>query len=577
MSFPLQAFVILQFILLTNLSAQIIFSEVMFDLPGADYHDEFIELYNLSSATTVDIEGWLIADSTHVDRIVAIGEGATLEPGQFAVILDGSYFDNSERYDDVIPAGARILKIDDNAFLRNGLTNSKPQNLKLLNRDSQVVQEYRYSIGNQPGYSDEKILLTPDNDSTNWANSNVLGGTPGSRNSVTPYEYDIGFGNNGLIVHPTFNLLSGRQVNVRVTIMNRGLNRFQANVLLHLFIDSNKDSLFDPNETLLLNESLVLQLEPSETYSLETNWTPDNAGKYWLVGTIEAPSDENSLNNTHVLELDIYESAEHLIINEIKFLSDDGEPEWIELFNSGEDALSLQQWAIADNRDTVRIDSSLIVNPGEFFVISADTGLMRRYSLSGDQLLTLSGMPTFNNTEDVVYLLNPAGHWIEQVPYSKDWLEGQAWRNPSLERIHQNSDSRLARNWGPSTSDYGATPGRENSINAEALPVETGIQIAPNPFSPDNDGHEDHAVIALKLPLETARIRVEIFNINGIKIRTIVDNHFSGSMQSVIWNGRDDRKKRVPAGIYIVYVQFLNDRRGVIRELKKTIVVARRL
>ena len=74
------------------LKAQVTFTEVMFDLEGADYHDEFIEVYNLSTTDSVNFTGWYLSDSTNIDRLTEAGEGISLAPLSFAVILDGSYF-----------------------------------------------------------------------------------------------------------------------------------------------------------------------------------------------------------------------------------------------------------------------------------------------------------------------------------------------------------------------------------------------------------------------------------------------------------------------------------------------------
>jgi len=107
-----------------GLNAQIVFNEVMYDAEGADYHDEFIELVNLSGLDTVDLSGWHLSDSLYDDIISDAGNGLKLAPRQYAVILDGSYFANSTTYDDIIPDSALIVTISDNAFTKSGLSNS---------------------------------------------------------------------------------------------------------------------------------------------------------------------------------------------------------------------------------------------------------------------------------------------------------------------------------------------------------------------------------------------------------------------------------------------------------------------
>ena len=184
------------------LKAQVTFTEVMFDLEGADYHDEFIEVYNLSTTDSVNFTGWYLSDSTNIDRLTEAGEGISLAPLSFAVILDGSYFENSTTYDDIIPDSALIITIDGGAFSLNGLTNSVPKTLSLFDTDSQLVDSYRYSIDNKPSFSDEKILINTDNSVSNWGNSLIKLGTPGFRNSISPYDLDIGLDSDALSCHP---------------------------------------------------------------------------------------------------------------------------------------------------------------------------------------------------------------------------------------------------------------------------------------------------------------------------------------------------------------------------------------
>ncbi|HGY55437.1 MAG TPA: hypothetical protein ENK44_07045 [Caldithrix abyssi] len=563
-------------LLVLKLNAQITFSEVMFDVVGSDAHDEFIEIYNLSSTETVDLSGWRLSDSLAEDRLTDAGSGLLLKPEQFAVILDGSYWENSDTYQDVIPDEALILTIDDKALGSGGLTNSKGKLLSLIDGSGAVVDSYRYSPDNMPGYSDEKIMLSVDNSAENWANSAVLGGTPGYRNSVTPYDYDIGFATAALSYHPAL-AYSLQPIQIEGKASNLGVQNFQAPLHILLFIDSDENGQQDADEEVLIDSDENIDLPVGEVFSFSAQWVPRRAGRYRLAAQIESAADENSVNNTTSVEIPVVESLETVSINEIKFLTFDGEPEWIELLNNGERPLTLQDWAIADSRDTCRIDSLLYLYPGQYKIIAADSGLARFYPLDDSLIFILKKLPTLNNDKDVVYLLNPAGGWVEQAPYNVDWLEGEEWRKPSLERIYYKLDPRSSLNWGPSTDKNGATPGRQNSLFTAPGGQKGSLQIEPNPFSPDGDGFEDHALITVHSATAASRLRADIFDITGRKIRTLQDNVFSGSNAQLVWNGRDDSGTKVRMGIYVVFVQLLDDRSGVLQEMKETVVVAGRL
>ena len=330
-------------------------------------------------------------------------------------------------------------------------------------------------------------------------------------------------------------------------------------------------------DVVIKNENMSIDLIPQQTTTIKTDWTPQQAGTYNFVALIESDADQNILNNMVTKEIMIVESRETVKINEIRFLTDEGESEWLELINVGDETLSLQDWAIADLKDTCRIDTSLILKSGEYKVLASDEGTVAKYGIDDSVICILDNFPSFNNTSETIFLLKPTGGWVEQVPYTIDWLEGEDWRKPSLERINYNLDSRIARNWGPSTDPAGATPGAKNSLFTLIKPNSLKIHIEPNPFSPDGDGFEDHTIISIESPAEAARMRLDIYDILGRKVRTIKDNSFTGSTINLVWDGQNDKGQKVNMGIYIIFLQILDDRNGVLKEIKESVVVAGKL
>ena len=163
------------------------------------------------------------------------------------------------------------------------------------------------------------------------------------------------------------------------------------------------------------------------------------------------------------------------------------EPEWIELVNCGQEILYLRDWSIADLSDTVVIDTSVYIEPGEYLVLSKDS-LSEYYEISKENLIFLKKIPTFNDQEDAISLIEPAGNWVERVIYEQGWLEGEEFRSPSLERINPSLYENKSENWGPSVDPDGATPGRINSIFSDLDEKKTSLEVIPSPFSPDADG-----------------------------------------------------------------------------------------
>jgi hypothetical protein len=164
---------------------QIVLSEVMFDPDGSEQTDEFIEIWNSSNTDSYDLAGWQIGDGSGEDVLADAGKGMILSPGQYGLILDPDYFENSVLYDYLIPETALVLTIDGPTLGSGGLSNSQPETIILFDPDHSVVSRYVYSTGNSSGHSDEKLDLMGSDGAGNWMDSAVLNGTPGFRNSVS--------------------------------------------------------------------------------------------------------------------------------------------------------------------------------------------------------------------------------------------------------------------------------------------------------------------------------------------------------------------------------------------------------
>jgi hypothetical protein len=69
------------------------------------------------------------------------------------------------------------------------------------------------------------------------------------------------------------------------------------------------------------------------------------------------------------------------------------------------------------------------------------------------------------------------------------------------------------------------------------------FQNYPNPFNPRTN-------IEFVLP-KSGQVKIEIFNILGQRVRTLVDEHLRPGRKLVDWDGKDDRGKEVSSGIYL--------------------------
>lgn len=114
------------------------------------------------------------------------------------------------------------------------------------------------------------------------------------------------------------------------------------------------------------------------------------------------------------------------------------------------------------------------------------------------------------------------------------WYSGEGWWNPSF--------------WGTAFL-MGRPPrlGKEmaNTDNTEISKAERFDLLPnyPNPFNPATN-------IQYQLPVD-ATVEIAIYNMEGQKIRTLVNEHTSAGVHSVEWNGRDDSGQEVASGVFL--------------------------
>ena len=94
------------------------------------------------------------------------------------------------------------------------------------------------------------------------------------------------------------------------------------------------------------------------------------------------------------------------------------------------------------------------------------------------------------------------------------------------------------------------------SIESVQLPEAFYVQQNyPNPFNPTT-------AIEYGLP-ETAEVRIQIFNMRGELIRTLVDGMQPAGHLTRSWDGRNDNGTLVPSGVYFCRVQTISEHKMI--------------
>jgi len=81
---------------------------------------------------------------------------------------------------------------------------------------------------------------------------------------------------------------------------------------------------------------------------------------------------------------------------------------------------------------------------------------------------------------------------------------------------------------------------------------EDAISNYPNPFNPETN-------IVFSLPKD-GEVQLEIFNIKGQKIKTLLHDQIEAGEHSITWNGEDAAGKKVSSGIYLYKLKVNDDK-----------------
>ena len=169
--------------------------------------------------------------------------------------------------------------------------------------------------------------------------------------------------------------------------------------------------------------------------------------------------------------------------------------------------------------------------------------------------------PNYSYVYDWVYV-------IEGAVNSKGVKEGY-----SITRDDKSTDTNTAADWSISRTP---TIGRGTSETENPELTISDILIEPNPFI--NDGSDPsrlYTKIAFSLNTQ-AVVTIRIYDIQGRVVRTLINKEDVAMGEfNIKWFGNDNKNRPAPIGVYIVYIEAINDVSTAVK--KKTVVVGKKL
>jgi hypothetical protein len=527
-------------------------------------NNEWIELRNTSS-TAFNLLGWRIGDAT--------GQSGTMPsynllPDSFVIVCTASAVAAMSVYGPTISVTSfpSLDNTGDVIYLRS------PQN-RIIHSVSYTDTWYQNELKKDGGWTLEMIdTKNPCSGFTNWkASTDIKGGTPAKKNAVDALNADI-------IAPQLLRAYAADSMNISL-VFDEPLDSLKAATAANYNIS---DGIGIPQSAIAMaptfdkvNVRLSTPLSRNKVYTITVSAVTDCKGN--IIGT----------KKTARVGLSEIADSLNIVINEILFNPRSNGTDYVEIYNRSNKIIDLKQTYIA-NRSSSGVISSIkqlsadnyLFFPQDFMVITEDPSIVKRDFITQnmDAFVTVSSMPSFNDDEGDVIILNAQGNITDELKYDEKWhfklidnREGVA-----LERIDYYATTQNQDNWHSAATSVGyGTPTYKNSQYRLDLQVQGTIAVTPEIVSPDNDGMDDFATIDYSFPSPGYVANITIFDANGRPVRYLQRSALCGIKGNFRWDGLGEKFQKLPVGIYIIFTEVFN-LDGKKKQFKNTIVLARK-
>ncbi len=426
---------------INELPGDLVVNEIMYSPNSSD--PEWVELYNKSSKQ-INLKGYQLANSTSKNKVVT--KSIVLNPEEYFVITrDSSMFQTFPK----------LSKFSAATFPTLLNTKDKIVILDSLNRVIDSL-EYKSSWGGAAGKSLERVdWIRISTDSTNWITSlNSLGGTPGIVNSSSQKKFDVAV--SKIIFTPSSPLV-GQRVTIAASVANIGkIDASFKFILNRVNKDGSKQKAEESNTiTLAKGNSLTYNF----TFAVEVI-----ASKQTFEVIADFALDQEQANNSTTASVRPGYLAGTIKLNEVMYNPLNGEPEWIELYNSSSFDVDLEDWSISDVLLTPlksKIQAKDFIFPSKTYLVVAKDSTIKDFHKTINGKLLISSFANLNNDADGVVLKDSRDVTIDSLLYDKTWGTDAG---KSLERKVYESATNDKSNWGFSKDIELSTPGKNNSV-----------------------------------------------------------------------------------------------------------------
>lgn len=313
----------------------------------------------------------------------------------------------------------------------------------------------------------------------------------------------------------------------------------------------------------------------SQTLPSDDSFTLEVSGVADLFGNVMPETQKFELNFARIPE------KGDVIINEILFAPLGGDEEFVELRNLTDDFIDLSGVVLGNDTKpdgNIRaISEGIVMEPRGYIALTEEKQILETYykTPSTANIIEMD-IPDYNNDNGNVFVTNQFGQSLDSYDYDEDQhFELLALvKGVSLERKSPSLQTNDEDNWiSASGQSNFATPGYENSANLSNINTEENLEFITKVFSPDGDNIDDEMLLGYNFDKGGYLATVEVRNVNGHLIKTILNNETLSTNGLIVWNGLDNDSKIANIGMYIIVGEAFHPD-GDVLKIKKVCVLA---
>lgn len=547
------------FVFYRGFAFDILINEIMADPdpPVGLPNYEYLELYNRTQIP-INLKNWKLLVGTSVYTIPDV----TITADSFFIITNSNNITPFNMYGEV--AGLSSFSLSN-----TGTT------IILKNKDDKIIHYVSYTddwyqnpFKEDGGWSLEQIDAgNPCGEAGNWnASNSINGGTPGTKNSVAGSNSD---NTSPVIIRASVNRQEISKVKLyfseiidSISVLNTG-KYFSDNGLGTPYMINTSDigyrviSLYFSQN---MQENVIYTLTVADSIF-------DCAGNKIL------------LNQTVRFSIPLFPDSGDLVINEVLFNPKENGVDFVEIYNRSSKVLDFKDMYLASPGNPKNIiNDNFLSFPGDYTVFTTNPNIVKIQYIAENpnNFIAMEAFPSFNDDAGEVILATITDTIIDNFSYNEamHFPLLTSMDGVSLERINFNRPANDATNWHSASETVGfATPSYKNSQYSNIEPEDGNVSIAPEIFSPDNDGYNDVLNIHCKADAPGKMLNIIIYDAKGRLIKYLIKNQLISSESTFTWDGTDDSGRKANIGIYVVYMEII-DMKGSVKQYKKTAVLA---